>query len=42
MSLLIERVDAAEIRAERVEVKVDRLLDPLLADRREEPRQRFG
>ncbi|CAK0751817.1 putative Helix-turn-helix domain-containing protein [uncultured Gammaproteobacteria bacterium] len=41
MAMMIERVDAAEIRAERVEEKLDRLLDQLLADRREEPRQRW-
>ena len=33
-SLWLERVDAAEIRAEKVENKLDRVLEELLADRR--------
>ena len=33
-SLLVERVDAAEIRAERVEQRLDQVLDVLLARRR--------
>jgi len=35
MSLMIERVDAAEIRSERVEQRLDQVLDQLLADRRQ-------
>ncbi len=33
-SLWLERVDAAEVRAEKVEGKLDQVLDDLLADRR--------
>ena len=33
-SLLVERVDAAEIRAERVEQRLDQVLDMLLTERR--------
>ena len=33
-SLWLERVDAAELRAERVEDKLDQVLNELLADRR--------
>ena len=34
-SLLVERVDAAEIRAERVEARLDQVLDVLLSERRQ-------
>ena len=34
-SLWLERVDAAEVRAERVEQRLDQVLDQLLADRRQ-------
>ena len=34
-SLLVERVDAAEIRAERVEQRLDQVLDVLLTERRQ-------
>ena len=35
-SLWLERVDAAEVRAERVEQRLDQVLDQLLADRRQQ------
>ena len=35
MAMMVERVDAAEIRAERVEQRLDQVLDQLLADRRQ-------
>jgi Skp family chaperone for outer membrane proteins len=34
-SLLLERIDAAEVRAERVEQRLDQVLDALLAERRQ-------
>jgi hypothetical protein len=34
-SLWLERVDAAEIRAERVEQRLDQVLDVLLSERRQ-------
>jgi hypothetical protein len=40
--LMIERVDAAEVRAERVEQRLDQVLDVLLSERRQpvpEPRR---
>ena len=36
-ALWLERIDAAEIRAERVEERLDQILDQLLADRRHKP-----
>jgi hypothetical protein len=40
-ALWLERVDAAEIRAERVEQRLDQVLDELLADRRRSFWQRW-
>jgi hypothetical protein len=35
MAMMVERVDAAEIRAERVEQRLDQVLDVLLTERRQ-------
>ncbi len=35
LAMMVERVDAAEIRAERVEQRLDQVLDVLLTERRQ-------
>jgi hypothetical protein len=37
--MMVERIDAAEIRAERVEQRLDQVLDALLSERRQQAGQ---